>query len=107
MRRAKRARAATLPRLILLIAAVILAVVVLVALGRGLIALINVIRSDGGALEPDPMFPEEIRSEAEFPEELDDHGTPPQLGDDPSVNWVYEELNPVDKTAEELAAEAE
>ena len=94
-----------LPRIALLIAAGALLILALVGLCRGAVRLMNVIRTDGGALEPDPMFPQEEGQEIEYPAELRESGAAPELGEDPSLNWVYEELTPVERTAEELARE--
>ena len=104
-RRRSRKRRATLTRILLLIAVIAALALVVLALGRGLMHLIGLFHSDGGATEPDPMFAEEA-AQVTRPPDLDEEGAPPQLGDDPSQNWVYEELTPVDKTADELAAEA-
>ena len=95
-------RRATLPGIILLIAVVAVMILVVIGLGKGLLGLLNLLRSDGGEMEPDPMFPE-AREEIAPPAGLDETGAAPDLGEDPSQNWVYEELTPVDQTAAELA----
>ena len=102
-RTARRIRA--LPRVLPLVAVIAVLALAVFALGRGLLGLLNAFGHDGGAMEPDPMFAEEA-VQVTHPPELDAEGEPPALSDDPSRNWVYEELTPVDKTAGELAAES-
>ena len=102
-RTARRIRA--LPRVLPLVAVIAVLALAVFALGRGLLGLLNAFGHDGGAMEPDPMFAEEA-VQVTRPPELDAEGEPPALSDDPSRNWVYEELTPVDKTAGELAAES-
>lgn len=105
-RRRKRPGAA-LPGLILLGVAAVALLLLTIGLGRGLLGLLNLVKSDGGELEPDPMFAEETQEQIEAPAELGESGTAPDLGDDPSQNWVYEDLTPVEQTAAELALEAQ
>ena len=61
--------------------------------------------ADGGESEPDPMFAEPAERVTR-PPELSGEGAPVISGDeDPSRNWVYETLTPVERTAAELANE--
>lgn len=90
--------------------AAILAVLVLVlavyGIGRGALSLLN--GMDSGAGEPDPMFnqfPSELSRETRPPELTGEEGEAPSVAEDRSEDWVYPELSPVDRTAEELARE--
>lgn len=66
---------------------------------------LRLLRTDGGETTRDPQFAEPAEQTTR-PPELDESGRAPELGDDPSANWVYEAETPVDKTAEELSREA-
>lgn len=58
-----------------------------------------------GASEPDPMFAEPAERVTRPPDALEDEAPVVSGDDDPSRNWVYETLTPVEKTAAELAGE--
>ena len=60
----------------------------------------------GGAGERDPQFAEPAEVVTR-PPELAGEGDWPRLGEDQSAHWDEGEQTPVDKTAEELAQEAE
>jgi len=87
-----------------LIAALILLAALLAiayALLRGVTGVARV-TSPQGSGEPDPMFAEPAERVTRPPE--DDDARPVVSGDeDPSQNWVYETLTPVEQTAAELA----
>ena len=84
------------------IALLILALVVL-ALLRGLPGLARRTASTR-ASEPDPMFAEPAEQVTRPPQPEE---TPVvSLDEDPSQNWVYETLTPVEQTAAELASES-
>ena len=87
---------------IVALAATVLAAVLAVQLLSGSLRLLR----SGGNGEADPQFAEAAVRETR-PPEMDESGTPPDLGEDPSQGWVYENETPVDKTAEELSREAE
>ena len=87
------------------LAAIVLMAALIVALGRMLMATLNVIHTDGGAVEPDPMFARE-EPVATRPPELDGTDGEIYLHTDNSANWQGDNQTPVDKTAEELAREA-
>ena len=85
-----------------------LAVIALLALAiTGVVRLItgavNLIVTDGGAAEPDPMFAGEAELTTRPPELYDEQGT---VFTDNSAAWDVGEETPVDMTAEELAREA-
>jgi len=87
------------------IAVLILLVLLLViayALLRGVTGVVRV-TSNQGAGEPDPMFAEPAERVTR-PPEVSEEEAPVVSGDeDPSQNWVYETLTPVEQTAAELA----
>lgn len=92
-------------RVRLIAAAIALLILALVALAllRGLPGLARRTASTR-ASEPDPMFAEPAEQVTRPPQPEE---TPVVSSDeDPSQNWVYETLTPVEQTAEELAAEA-
>lgn len=84
-------------------ALVALAVAFAVRLFSGTMALV---RADGGASERDPQFAEPTEAVTR-PPELAGEGEAPALADDPSAGWDLGVQTPVDKTAEELAREAQ
>jgi len=93
-------------RLIKLIAA--LAAVLLLALAvSGVVRLVtataNILATDGGDAQPDPMFAAEVENATRPPELIDEEGV---VFQDNSANWDVGEETPVDMTAEELAREA-
>lgn len=94
MRAALRLAAALLALAVLLLAAY--------ALLRGVTGAVRVAAA-GDAPEPDPMFAEPAERATRPPEGEE---APVVSGDeDPSQNWVYETLTPVEQTAAELAGE--
>lgn len=89
-------------RLIAAIIAVALLLIVAIALLHGVMGLAKLSTVDA-APEPDPMFAEPAEQVTRPPESDEDEKPVVTEGDDPSLNWVYEELTPVEKTAAELA----
>ena len=88
--------------LILLAIIVVLLALAAVVLLRGVVGMAR-LSADGGSAEPDPMFaePAEIVTR---PPDAGEGGAPVVSSDeDPSENWVYETLTPVEQTAAELA----
>lgn len=87
------------------LAAAILCVAVLalvaIGMGRGVLAILTASGSGG---EADPMFAPPPETVTRPPELLQDYGEAAGARD-MSDTWVYENLTPVDKTAEELASE--
>ena len=84
-----------------------LAILLLVAyaLFRGVMGLAG-LPAMYGPSEPDPMFAEPAEQFTRPPELLEDEASAVSGDDDPSLNWVYETLTPVEKTAAELAGES-
>lgn len=89
-------------KLIAAIAAAALLLIVAIVLLRGVMGLARLSSVDE-APEPDPMFAEPAEQVTRPPEPEGDEKPVVTEGDDPSLNWVYEELTPVEKTAAELA----
>lgn len=90
-----------------LIAAVVALAVLLLAAFALLRGVTGVARlsANQGTGEPDPMFAEPVERVTR-PPEADADEAPVVSGDeDPSQNWVYETLTPVERTAAELADE--
>ena len=91
-------------RVRLIAAAIALLILALTALAllRGLPGLARRTASTR-ASEPDPMFAEPAERVTR-PPEVSEEEAPVVSGDeDPSQNWVYETLTPVEQTAAELA----
>ena len=103
MNKRRRARAPQWPRLVALIAAALLLAALLFGLGKGVAALLGLLRGDDAARDPQFAEPAE---QVTRPPELDERGRP-LAQDDPSAAWELGEQTPVDKTAEELSREAE
>ena len=96
-------------RWIKLVTAILLILVMILALTgivRALSGMLRVHRA-GSSGETDPMFaptPEAVTR----PPDLDgDEGNGSAAAEDRSSEWHYDELNPVEKTADELAQEEE
>lgn len=92
-------------RWIKLIAALtVLAILLAVCIGMGklLMAAIQLIATDGGEIEKDPMFAEEAER-VTLPPELTEKGD--YIHEDVSDQWIIEDETPVDKTADQLAQE--
>ena len=82
-----------------------LAAILLLALAiSGVVCLVkataNIIATDGGETDIDPMFAEEAEMATRPPELSEESGA---LFQDNSANWETVEETPVDMTAEELA----
>ena len=76
------------------LAAIVVLVLLAILVTRGLTTfLFNTLAFDDG--EPDPMFPSEVTRETR-PPELIDEATAQPMEEDPSLNWVYETLTPID-----------
>ena len=84
--------------------AILLMLGVIYGIGRGVVKVLGGIGKDAG--EPDPMydpFSGGLSRETRPPQLAgEDEDRAPVAGDQ-SDSWVYEELNPVDMTASELA----
>lgn len=87
-------------------ALVVLAIllVICVSVGKLLIAAVQVVLTDGGETEADPMFAEEAEMITP-PPELTEEGE--YVHEDVSDQWIMEYETPVDMTADELAREAQ
>ncbi|MBQ6374774.1 MAG: hypothetical protein IJJ45_09860 [Clostridia bacterium] len=88
--------------------AAVLGLLILIAIAlflmRGVTGLVKLYGHDESP-QPDPMFAEPAEVVTR-PPEPDADGVPVVSGDDdPSRNWVYETLTPVERTAGELAGE--
>ena len=89
-------------RLIAAVIALLILALAALALFRGLPGLARRTVT-GSASEPDPMFAEPAEQVTRPPQPEE---TPVVSADeDPSQNWVYETLTPVEQTAAELADE--
>lgn len=88
----------------LIAALVALAILLLIALAL-LRSVPGVARLSGGRIapEPDPMFAEPAEVVTRPPEPSEDARPVVSGDDDPSKDWVYETLTPVERTAEQLA----
>ena len=88
--------------LIAAIAAVVILAVVAVALFRG---VLGAARLSTGVVstEPDPMFAEPAEQVTRPPDAAEGEAPVVSADEDPSQNWVYETLTPVEQTADELA----
>lgn len=99
-------RAPAWPKVVAGLAAVALLVVALVLMSRLLLGALNLLRTDGGAPQPDPQFEAPAETFAPPPELYGDGATIPPDGD-PSAHWAQDGQTPVDRTAEELSREAQ
>lgn len=86
--------------------AVALLVLALVLMSRLFLGALNLLRTDGGAAQPDPQFETPAETYAP-PDALFEDPTAIVPDGDPSENWAEGEQTPVDKTAEELSREAQ
>ena len=83
----------------------VLALIFLVtSLGRVILGALNAGSVDAGA-GADPMFAEPAEQVTRPPELAGSDADAGASVEDRSDSWVYEELTPVDKTAQELAGE--
>ena len=87
----------------------ILAVVAVMALAliaglllRGVMGMAR-LSVDSGSSEPDPMFAEPAELVTRPPDGFEGEAPVVSADEDPSQNWVYETLTPVEQTAAELA----
>lgn len=94
------------PKIVVGLAAVALLVILLVFMGRLFLGALNLLHTDGGPVQADPQFAEPAETFEPPPELLESPGAP-ETDDDPSSRWVEENQTPVDKTAEQLAAEGD
>ena len=86
-----------------IVALTVLAILAVIIGVKMLSGTIGLIRSDGGAAEPDPQFAEPAETVTRPPELMGEDGAP--VADDPSAGWDLGVQTPVDKTAEELSRE--
>lgn len=91
-------------KLIAALAVLALMLAICAAMGKMLLSMLNIMKNDGGETLPDPMFAEKAEMVTR-PPELDEEGV--YIHEDHSDEWIIENHTPVDKTAEELAREAE
>ena len=98
--------APTALKLALGVAVIALLVLALVMMSRLFLGALNLLRTDGGASQPDPQFEQPAETFAPPQELLEGEAAPVDAGD-PSEGWVEEIQTPVDKTAEELSREAQ
>jgi hypothetical protein len=91
--------------LALTILAILALLLILLSMGRGVLMLLNASTFNAGG-GSDPMFAEPVELFTR-PPETDEQETAVVSGDeDPSRNWHYETLTPVEKTPSQLAEEA-
>ena len=72
------------------------------ALLRGVMGLAK-LSVDDAPTDPDPMFAEPAEVVTRPPDACEGERPVVSSDEDPSENWVYETLTPVEQTAEELA----
>ena len=89
--------------MILAVLAVIALALVAALILRGVMGVAR-LSADGGSAEPDPMFAEPAEVVTRPPDVREDGQPAVSADEDPSENWVYETLTPVEQTAAELAA---
>ena len=99
-----RGRGPLWPKLVAGLIAIALLVLALVFMSRLFLGALNLLRTDGGPVQPDPQFAEPVET-VEPPPELLESGEAFLQDDDPSSRWVEDNQTPVDKTADELALE--
>lgn len=91
-------------RIAVAVFALIAAVLAVILAAQLLSGALKLVRTDGGATEPDPQFAEPAETVTR-PPELMGEGEGGAPDDDPSAHWNLGEQTPVDKTAEELSRE--
>lgn len=97
-------RAPVWPKIVVGLAAIVLLAVLLVFMAKFFLSALNLLHTDGGAVQHDPQFAEPAETFAP-PSELMEAPARPGPDDDPSSRWVEDVQTPVDKTADQLAAE--
>lgn len=91
-------------KIIAALAVLAILLAVCVSMGKLLITAVQVVLTDGGENEADPMFAEEAEMITPPPELIEEGD---YVHEDVSDQWIMEYETPVDMTVDELAREAQ